>query len=284
MRVSVCVFIFVGTMLAGHSQVSWKNRFGILPLHSTRADVERLYGNAVSDSCRCNFRTAKEAIHVSFATAPCAGPEYGWNVPEETVVSFTVIPYKSSQFSEIASDLKGFVKRYSSEDVVTTYYTNVEEGIVYAVQDDRVIDVTYFPPASEKGKRCAGFPPYDGVPSGRPFSVIFGRNKITVETHLDNFAAELLTNKEARGYIVAYAGKRSRRGEAKQMTAQAKQYLIRRRMIPRERIMVIDGGFRETAEYELFSLSPKLPPPTPTPTIPSDKVQIVGSTAPAKGK
>src|SRR5712671_1240137 len=145
MRVFVCVCIFAATLLAGNPQDFWQNRFGVVPLYSTRADVERLYGDAVSDSCRCNFRRSKETIHVAFATARCAGPEYGWNVPRDTVQSFRVTPYDPPRLSEMPLDLNGFVKRYSPEDIVTTYYTNIEKGVVFDVQDDHVMGVEYFP-------------------------------------------------------------------------------------------------------------------------------------------
>src|SRR5690348_14020412 len=132
-----------------------------------------------------------------------------------------------------------------------------------------------FPPAKENGKRCTGFPPYDGVPPGRPFAAIFGRNRVKVEAVLDTFGVELSTNGETRGYIMAYAGKKSRREEGKEMAQTAKQYLIRKRMIASDRLIAIDGGFRETAEYELFLLSPQAPPPTPTPAVAYNKVQII---------
>jgi hypothetical protein len=96
-----------------------------------------------------------------------------------------------------------------------------------------------------------------------------------VEAVLDNLAFELSSNSRARGYIVAYAGKESRRGEAKEMADKARQYLINRRAIASDRIIARDGGFREMAQYDLFSLSTEMSPPTPTPTVPSNKVQIV---------
>lgn len=274
----MCVCFFVATLLAGIPQDFWQNRFGIVPLHSTRADVERLYGEPVRDSCLCNFRTPKETIHVAFATARCAGPEYGWNVPRDTVQSFSIKSYDPPRLSELAPDLNGFVERSSPEDIRTTYYSNVEKGVVFSVQDGHVISVEYFPPAKENGKRCAGFPPYDGVPPGRPFSTIFSQNKINVEAVLDNFAFELSTNTLMRGYVVAYAGKKARPGEGKEMADAARQYLINRRLIASDRVIAIDGGFREMAQYDLFSLSYEMPPPSPTPTVPSDEVQIVRPT------
>lgn len=277
MRVFVCVCIFAGTLLAGNPQGFWQNRFGIVPLHSTRADVERLYGVS-GDACRCIFRTSKETIYVAYATAPCSGREYGWNVPRDTVLSFRVTPYVPPRLSEMGLELDGFVKRYSPGDLATTYYTNVEKGVVFSVQDGHVMSVSHFPPSSESGKRCQGFPPWDGVPPPDPFAVIFNQNKNNVYAVLDNFAAELSTNSKIRGYIIAYAGKKSRRGEAKEMADEATQYLINKRMISPDRFITIDGGFRETAQYDLFTLSPQMPPPTPTPTVPSNQVDVVRTT------
>src|SRR6267142_3461308 len=148
MRVFVCLCICVGTLLAGNPQGFWQNRFGIVPLHSTRADVEHLYGVS-ADACRCIFQTSKGNIDVAYATIPCAGTEYGWNVPKNTVLSFRVALIDPVRFSEMASDLNGFVKRYSPEDIATTYYTNVEKGIVFSVQDGHVMSVNYFPPSNE---------------------------------------------------------------------------------------------------------------------------------------
>jgi len=277
MRVIVCLFIFAGTLSAGNPEGFWQNRFGIVPLHSSRADVERLYG-VCGDSWSCIFQTTKETINVAYATAPCAGLVLGWNVPRNTVLSFTVRPYVPPRFSEIAADLNGFVERYSPGDLATTYYTNIEKGVVLSVQDGHVTDVNYFPSTNENRKRCQGFPPWDGVPPPDPFAVIFSENKNSVYDRLDNFAIELLTNTQIHGYIITYAGRKSRRGEAKEMADEAKQYLIDKRMIARDRFIMINGGFRETAQYDLFSLSLQMPPPTPTPTVPSNEVQIVRPT------
>lgn len=274
MRALVWVCVFSGTLLASNTQAFGQNRFGIVPLHSTRTDVERLYGVS-SDSCRCNFRTSKETINVAFATAPCALPVYGWNVPRDTVLSFRVTSHVPQPLSEIAVDLNGFVQRYSPEDIRTTYYTNVDKGIVFAVQDRRVISVRYFPPSKENEKRCAGFPAWDGVPPPTPFMNIINRRGNEVYALLDNFGVELSANTKTRGYIITYAGKKSQRGEGKKMADEVRRYLVDKLMISSDRVIAFDGGFRETAQYDLFLFYPQVPPPIPTPTVPSNEVQIV---------
>ena len=200
---------------------------------------------------------------------------------------FTVTPNVPLRFSELASNLNGFIEHKDPHEPQTTYYSNVDkgigfsvvdDGIRFSVQDDHVFQVTYFPPSKESGKRCEGFPPYNGLPAPRPFDTIFNRNKSEINSRLDNLAIELLRIKQLRGYVVAYAAKISRRGEAKKMAEDARRHLIEKRMISPDRLVAIDGGFRETAQYDLFMLSLDMPPPTPTPTVPSNKVKIVETT------
>ncbi|HZI60264.1 MAG TPA: hypothetical protein VFD62_06110 [Pyrinomonadaceae bacterium] len=274
MRVFVCICIFAGTLLAVNPQGLLQNKFGIRPLHSTRADVERVYGPC-DDPWSCMFRTTTEAITVAYAKSPCVGLTDGWDVFKDTVLSVTVRPFVYPRLSDTGIDLDGFVKRYSNE--ATVYYTNVEKGIVFSVQDGHVTDVTHFPPSNENGKRCKGFPPYDGVHPPRPFQKIFTRNKEAVNAHLDNFSFELANNTQVRGYVVTYAGKNSYPGEGKRMANEARRYLIKQRRISPKRVIAIDGGFRENAEYDLFLLPPSIESPRPTPTVPSNEVQIIGT-------
>ena len=274
MRVFVCICIFAGTLLAVNPQGILQNRFGIIPLRSTRADVDRLYGPC-NESWRCIFQTATEAITVAYAMSPCVGLTNGWDVPKDTVLSVTVRPLVYPLLADTGIDLDGFVKR--ERQGAATYYTNVEKGIVFSVQDRRVTNVTHFPPSSENGKRCKGFPPYDGVHPPRALSKILTRNKEAVNSYLDDFSFELANNTQVRGYIVTYAGKKSYRGEAKQMADEARQYLIKERMVSPDRVIAIDGGFRENAEYDLFLLPSYIESPTPTPTVPSNEVQILGT-------
>ena len=95
---------------------------------------------------------------------------------------------------------------------------------------------------------------------------------------LDNFAVELQQNPQARGYIVIYGGRRHksaynsrmllpRRGEAEARAARIKPYLVDRRGVIRERVMMVKGGFRETWTAELWIVPPGAKPPTPTPTL-----------------
>src|SRR5262245_1458410 len=92
--------IMVIALPLGFSQqkrVGWR---GIVPLHSTRADVERIFGASTSD-CKCVYNASDAVIHVEYAIERCKGALPGWNVPADTVLRFTVRPTAQQNFSEL---------------------------------------------------------------------------------------------------------------------------------------------------------------------------------------
>jgi hypothetical protein len=65
------------------------------------------------------------------------------------------------------------------------------------------------------------------------------------KAHLDNFAVALRQDPELVGYIIVYAGRRARVGEARDRAQRAKKYVVETRGIPEGRIKGLDGGHRE---------------------------------------
>src|ERR1044072_730576 len=83
------------------------------------------------------------------------------------------------------------------------------------------------------------------------------------KARFDNLAIEMQNNPGATGYIIAYAGRNSRAGEADRMTKRAGDYLTTTRGISRDRLVVINGGEREWNSFELWLLPPGARPPPP---------------------
>ncbi|HEX8558955.1 MAG TPA: hypothetical protein VF668_12675 [Pyrinomonadaceae bacterium] len=94
-------------------------------------------------------------------------------------------------------------------------------------------------------------------------SVAFDDDK----ARLDNLAIELQNNPGATGYVVAYAGRGSRAGEADRMGRRAVEYLTATRGIGRDRVVFINGGHREANSFELWVVPQGAEPPRPTPTL-----------------
>jgi len=100
------------------------------------------------------------------------------------------------------------------------------------------------------------------------------------KARLDYFAVELQKNPKATGHVIFYGGRRysscwhdyprhrSRipyKGEAEARAAIIKPYLVNQREIEPERIVVVNGGHRQSwmAELWIVPQGAKLPAPTP---------------------
>ncbi|HEX8844269.1 MAG TPA: PEGA domain-containing protein [Pyrinomonadaceae bacterium] len=93
------------------------------------------------------------------------------------------------------------------------------------------------------------------------------------KARLDNLAIELQNNPTAQGYIIAYAGRGSRAGQADRLIKRAKDYLIQSRGMDPSRLTVINGGYRDTDYFELWVVPQGAEPPQPTPTMGSAETQ-----------
>lgn len=109
---------------------------------------------------------------------------------------------------------------------------------------------------------------------GDPFDFGYGRIKFEDEkARLDNFAIQLLNEPGAQGYIFAYAGRNSRKGETAKRLRRAKNYLVGIRQMQPGRIVTIDGGYREDFIVILIIASSGAPAPRATPTLSPSEVE-----------
>jgi hypothetical protein len=93
------------------------------------------------------------------------------------------------------------------------------------------------------------------------------------KARLDNLAIEMQNNPTAQGYIIAYAGRASRAGQAERLIKRAQEYLVQNRGIDPNRITVINGGYRETDYFELWVVPQGSEAPQPTPTVTPGEVR-----------
>src|SRR6266545_523697 len=96
---------------------------------------------------------------------------------------------------------------------------------------------------------------------------------------LDNFAIELQNYPTAKGLIIFYGGRRFRgrlpkRGEAAARAARLKPYLVQRRGIPANQVIVIDGGYSEDWHVELWIVPPGATMPEPNPTVSAKEIKF----------
>lgn len=85
------------------------------------------------------------------------------------------------------------------------------------------------------------------------------------KANLDNFAVALQGEPGSQGYIIVYAGRRSRPNRANQLGERSRQYLVNTRNIDASRVVVVNGGTRETDSFELWLVPQGATPPQPRP-------------------
>src|SRR5882672_1849227 len=111
-----------------HSQTQTRGWHGIVPLHSTRRDVERLLGPS-KEGCYCTYRLGDDNIFIQYSEEPCSDPrDPGWKVPKETVINISVYPKENLRFSELKVDQAKFVKTADPEINGVFYYFNENDG------------------------------------------------------------------------------------------------------------------------------------------------------------
>lgn len=86
---------------------------------------------------------------------------------------------------------------------------------------------------------------------------------------LDSFVLQLQNNPHAKGAIIYYGGKTfrgklPRRGDAAARAARLKPYLVRRRGLPADRVIIINGGYAEEWHAELWVVYAGMPTPDST--------------------
>jgi hypothetical protein len=70
---------------------------------------------------------------------------------------------------------------------------------------------------------------------------------------LDFFAIEIQNSSESQAYIIVYGGRHdTRRNEVRARLSRIRYYLINNRMIVSDRIILVNGGYRERFTVELW--------------------------------
>lgn len=157
MRIIKLLLPCVMLLMAVTSQAKeWR---GIVPLHSTRADVERLLGKPNANYGRYGFEN--EQADILYSDAPCtAGLQGMWNVPRDTVIQISVVPKKELHLSDLQIDFSKYERVKDPLTQIHTYYTNKEEGIRYVVfegggeDNGKILNIYYEPAAMDTHLQC----------------------------------------------------------------------------------------------------------------------------------
>lgn len=142
---------------------------GIVPLKSTRMDVERLFGKP-ANSDREIYYFRDEIVSFGYSKYGCKSaplvpgwpipPPEGWNVPTDTVLVVRVNLRKQVPLTSLGIDLKTFKKVRGDHDVPSHFrYVDEEAGLTIDLNGDggseTVRGYIYQPEAKYKDLRCS---------------------------------------------------------------------------------------------------------------------------------
>jgi len=97
------------------------------------------------------------------------------------------------------------------------------------------------------------------------------RTNKSVEFTMD--AIELQNSPDTTAYIIIYAGRTSRTGQADKLGRRSLDYLTIQRGIDSQRLVVTNGGYRDSDSIEIWICPQGAKPPQPTPTVQPSEVQ-----------
>ena len=132
---------------------------GIVPLHSTRIDVERLLGPGTDrggDPCKCAYYLDDLNVFFDYSSGDCKSRSGAWDVPPDTVIRIVVHPKRKLSLADAGIDESKFEKRRDGELADLVSYRNEEEGlhIDFDESSKRVQGLYYGPAKRDEGLRC----------------------------------------------------------------------------------------------------------------------------------
>ena len=161
MKRTLFIAAFVVVAAVSTDAKDWR---GIVPLHSTRADVERLLGPPDTNRGSAIFYTVDFSIVMfEFPQASCGHAGSLWNVASNIVTDIWVTrkPLHEIRLSDVNVST-GFRTQKDVELDYIVYYINDAEGVSYEVDtrygtdaNGAVVALTkYFAPAKEHNLQC----------------------------------------------------------------------------------------------------------------------------------
>ena len=133
---------------------------GLVPLRSTRADVERVLGKSEKSRYSTSFYdTTHDRIDVLYSEGPCQDSEgERWNVSKDVIVRIYVRPKHTVRVKALLLDKNKFIKTRDSHPDNWFTYRNDEDGIrvetIKTGQVEEVNSIMYGPKTKDQSLRC----------------------------------------------------------------------------------------------------------------------------------
>jgi hypothetical protein len=154
MKTQSTILFLCGLILIFVPRASAQEWRKIVPLKSTRADVERLLGPN-DKSYGVDYELKDGVLSIEYSSGPCRKERRGgWNVPEGVVISFSFSAKNKQREADLKLNQKKFRRVIDPHTGGVTYYINDRDGITYEIQQGQVDGIEYYPPKRYEHLYC----------------------------------------------------------------------------------------------------------------------------------
>lgn len=154
MKTQNTILFLCGLILIAVPSASAQEWRKIVPLKSTRADVERLLGPN-DKSYGVDYELTDGVVSIEYSSGPCRKERQGgWNVPEGVVVSYSFSAKNKQRETDLKLNRKKFRRVIDTHTGGVTYYINDKDGITYEIQQGQVDGIEYYPPKRYEHLYC----------------------------------------------------------------------------------------------------------------------------------
>ena len=151
-KMGLVTLLVVLTTITTSSAKGWR---GLIPLKSTRIEVERLLGP--SDGVPARYILPDEVVYVQYSKCTCQQKcqHNQWNVPPDRVTHISIQLKKPIRVEESGIDLSNYKKIQGDFDVIGHfYYVDAKEGFSIEVGQGYVGGYIYGPRSAQSKLRC----------------------------------------------------------------------------------------------------------------------------------
>jgi len=132
---------------------------GIVPLRSTRADVERILGQPVPvpfSPFGARYKTKTREINFSFSRGRCTeAPGNGWDVPRDVVLNIRETFTERVRLNDLKINTSRFKRTADPGIIGSVSYDDDRDGIGITVDPEGyVVSIMYYPARKDLHLRC----------------------------------------------------------------------------------------------------------------------------------
>lgn len=139
-------------MLFNTQEQGWH---GIIPLVSTRAEVEKILGPPIKEN-NSVYETENETVAVVYSDFPCKeGLAGAWNVSKDTVIRIRISPKNTIRISDLHIEADKYQKIEHPHISGMLTYLNEDSGIAIHTRYEVVEQIVYNPPAKDVNLQCS---------------------------------------------------------------------------------------------------------------------------------